>query len=282
MYAAHRDWAQRHAEPLTRLAPPHVNERSPDRRLRVGYVSPDFREHPDPRFFGPLLRHHDRAEVEVYCYADVPRPDGVTARLRQSAVRDPADRWRDVSCWSDEQLASAIRRDRVDILVDLAGHTGNRRLGVFARKPAPVQVAYVGYPDTTGMSAMDYRLTDSLHDPPGEADALHTEKLVRLDPCCWCYNPGLGCAVPEVGELPVLSRGHVTFGAFNRLIKVTPRMAKLWAAVLEAVPGSRLAMLGGPGEDAQSAAEGTGPSGPGPEAGCTAPANIARGVPQLA
>jgi len=171
----HLEWARRHAEPLTAAAPPPEPPRRSGRRLRVGYVSADFREHPIGYFCGPVLRHHDRKRIEVYCYSDVRVPDAVT-----HALRSTDSTWRDTRALSDEALAGLVRKDGIDILVDLAGHTHGDRLLAFARRPAPLQVAWIGYPNTTGMSAMTHRITDAYADPPGTTEHLHSERLVRM------------------------------------------------------------------------------------------------------
>ena len=169
----------------------------------------------------------------VKCFATraVPRADETTARLQGHA-----DQWRDTGRQDDATVASMIRRDRIDILVDLAGHIGGRRLMVFARKPAPVQITYIGYQNTTGMRAMDYRLTDAWSDPPGETDSYYTEKLVRL-PHVFCYLPSDNA--PKVTPLPARDNGFVTFGSFNNFSKVTPGLLDTWAEILQAVPRSR-------------------------------------------
>jgi predicted O-linked N-acetylglucosamine transferase (SPINDLY family) len=225
----HRRWNLRHAAALKRLTQPHGNDRSPERRLRIGYVSADLREHPVGRFLLPLLAHHDQAQVEIYVYAQVLVPDALTPRLRAHAAV-----WRSLVGLSDEKAADLIRQDQIDILVDLAGHTAHNRLLVFARKPAPVQVTCLGYPNSTGLSAMDYRLTDAYADPPGHTESQHTERLIRLAPCAWCYQPG---AAPALAEGPA---GPITFGCFNNLAKVTEPMLKVWGRILRAVPQSRL------------------------------------------
>ena len=175
IYEEHCRWNQCHAAPLERLARPHGNERSPERRLRVGYVSPDFRVHCQSLFTVPLFSSHDHRQFEIFCYSDVDRPDHVTARLRGYA-----DTWREISGRSDEQLAELIRDDQIDILVDLTMHMAGNRLLVFARKPAPVQVSWLAYPATTGLTAIDYRLTDPYLDPPGGDDRCYAEESIRL------------------------------------------------------------------------------------------------------
>ena len=170
LLAEHLEWAARHAEALTENAAGHDNDRTPDRRLRIGYVSPHFREHAVNFFVSPVLASHDHERFEILCYSSTLPTDAFTERLRAAA-----DQWRDVTCKTDEQLAEMIRADRIDIAVDLSGHMGWTRLQTFARKPAPVQVTYLGYQNTTGMSAMDYRLTDEWADPTGQTDRWHTE-----------------------------------------------------------------------------------------------------------
>jgi predicted O-linked N-acetylglucosamine transferase (SPINDLY family) len=216
--------------------------------LRVGYVSPDLRRHSVATFFEPLLAHHDKAAVEVTCYSATDRPDDRTARLRGQA-----DRWREVARASDDQVAELIRSDGIDILVDLTGHMAGNRLGVFARRPAPVQVTYVGHPNTTGMNSMGYRLTDPYLDPVGgDSDGRHTERLARLPRVFGCYQP------PEepldVAPAPLTATGgRVTFGCLNNPAKVTVPVLELWARLLAAVPGSTLVLLGQPHDAAAGA-----------------------------
>ena len=230
-------WGRRHADPLTAAAPPPVHVRATDRRLRVGYVAPDFRDHCQSFFTLPLLAHRDRERFEVVCYADVPAPDDVTARLRSHA-----DGWRDTVGLSDAALADTIRADGVDILVDLTVHMARHRLLAFARRPAPVQVTWLGYPGTTGVAAIDYRLSDPHLDPPGDdRDALYAERTVRLPDTFWCYDPLTDG--PPVGTLPAAKNGFVTFGCLNNFCKVTGPTLALWAAVLARVPRSRLLLL---------------------------------------
>ena len=185
----------------------------PERRLRIGYVSPDFRNHAESFFTIPLLSNHDHRQVEIFCYAEVARPDDVTERLRGYA-----DVWRVTVGLTDEQMADMVRKDRIDILVDLALHTAKNRLLVFARKPAPVQVTWLGYPGTTGLSTMDYRLTDPYLDPPGENDS-----AIRNNPSVCRTHSGVTTPVtdqPLVNELPALANGFITFGCLNNFCKV--------------------------------------------------------------
>ncbi len=233
LYEEHRRWNQDHAAPLVKFIQPHLNDRSPDRRLRVGYVSPNFGSHPVGRFLLPLLESHDHRSFEIFCYASVDIPDTMTDRCRAHA-----DVWRDVLGLSDEQVAHTIRQDRIDILVDLTMHMRNNRLLVFARKPAPVQVTYLAYCGTTGLSTMDYRLTDPYLDPPGQDERFYSEQSVRLPETYWCYRPVI--ETPPVNALPALTAGHVSFGSLNNFCKVTPPTLAAWSRLLQAVPGSRL------------------------------------------
>jgi predicted O-linked N-acetylglucosamine transferase (SPINDLY family) len=226
----HRAWAQRHVTPLAAARRPHQNAPEPDRRLRVGYVSPDFREHPVARFVLPLFREHDRHQVEVFTYSDAARPDPVTRLLR-----DQVDQWRDVSTLRDEQLADLVRTDEIDILVDLAAHSGRNRLLTFARKPAPVQITYLAYCSTTGVDAIDYRVTDRFLDPPGEPGH-YTETSIHLPQCYWCYSE------PPLGGRPGTERaaGPPTFGCLNNFAKVSDVTLGLWMRLLRHVPEARL------------------------------------------
>jgi protein O-GlcNAc transferase len=229
LYAEHR----RYGAKVAKLYAAPQAERLDGRRLRVGYVSPDFRLHVVACFFEPILANHDRERFEVFCYYNHRIEDQVTARLRAMA-----DHWLDCVHLSDDELAQRIRDDRIDILVDLAGHTADNRLPVFALKPAPLQATYLGYPNTTGLAAIDYRFTDTHADPPGESDRLSTEQLVRLPNSYFCYRPLDNC--PQVSPLPALANGWVTFGCFNNLPKVSDQFLEAAARVLLRVRGARL------------------------------------------
>ena len=226
-FAEHRRWAERHTRSIDRVRP-HSMNRDPERRLHVGYVAPDLAASPVAYFLEPLLRAHDRTQVQVTCYAGA-----AGGRLDHLA-----DRCHDVTALPDATVAELVQRDSVDILVDLAGHTSNHRLFTFARRPAPVQATYCGYPNTTGLDAIDYRLTDEWADPVGMTEALHSEELVRLPGGFLCYAPAADA--PEPSPPPSLAGGGVTFGSFNHLPKITPPVIELWARVLQAVPGSRM------------------------------------------
>jgi len=246
----HRRWNQQHAAPLKKPIQPHINNRDPERRLRIGYVSPDFCEHCQSFFTIPLLSQHDRRNYQIVCYASVPRPDAVTARLQGYA-----DIWRDALSLSDEQLAGQIRQDEIDILVDLTLHMAGNRLLVFARKPAPVQVTWLGYPGSTGLAAMDYRLSDPYLDPLGMDESIYSEQTIRLPDSFWCYDPLDGREI-VVNALPALESregqaGRVTFGCLNNFCKVNQGILALWAQVLRQVPNSRLLLLAPQGSPRQ-------------------------------
>jgi predicted O-linked N-acetylglucosamine transferase (SPINDLY family) len=229
-----RKYSAIHIHPLPRPTS-YANDPNPGRRLRIGYFSPDFRQHSVAYFFEPLLAHHDPAAVETYCYADVGAPDAVTARLEKLAAH-----WQTVTGQTDQQIADLILADQIDILIDLAGHTGGGRLPMLGRKPAPVQATYLGYPDRTGVETIDYRIVDSITDPPASPDEAGPEKLFRLDPPFLCFQPPADS--PDVSALPAMSNGHLTFGSFNALPKITPGTIRLWAGAMTAVPNSRLLM----------------------------------------
>jgi predicted O-linked N-acetylglucosamine transferase (SPINDLY family) len=230
---AHKSWADLHELPHVKNWKPHDNDRSPDRRLRIGYVSPDFRGHSVSYFLEPILQNYDRDQFELYAYAHMSTTDMHTWRLRAQI-----EQWREISARPPDEVAAQIREDRIDILIELAGHTGNNALAVFARKPAPVQINMIGFPSTTGLSSMDYRITDALCDPPGQTDPFNTESLIRLPDIFWCYRPPDNC--PEVASLPADETGQITFTSVNNFTKVTPDVQRMWAQVLKAVPNSRL------------------------------------------
>lgn len=239
--AEHRNYAARFEAPLGPRRQPHRNARDPERRLRVGYLSPDLHAHSVAYFIEPIFTHHDRSRIEVFAYYSHARHDEVTARLQAST-----DHWVACGGWTNERLAERIRQDEIDILVDLAGHThkADNRLLTFAYKPAPVQVTYLGYPSTTGLAAMDYRLCSADTDPPGQ-EAWHSETLYRLPRSLWCYRPRAHWPLMAASP-PLLSAGVVTFGSMNNPAKVSPEACALWAEILRAVPGSRLIMTSVP------------------------------------
>jgi predicted O-linked N-acetylglucosamine transferase (SPINDLY family) len=233
VHALHLEFAERFERPLRTVWPVHPNPPEAGRRLRVGYLSPDC--HPAALFFlRPVWARHDREQVEVFTYfdapppADPPLPAGLTVRVLRGLT--------------DAQVAEQVRADGIDILLDIAGHVGHSRILSLARKPAPVQVEWLDYLGSTGLAAMDYRLTDRLADPPG-AEAMHSERLLRMpEPYCqWCYP---GTLPLEEGESPQGRNGYLTFGSFNHQVKLTPRTLALWQRLLDALPTARLRLLG--------------------------------------
>jgi predicted O-linked N-acetylglucosamine transferase (SPINDLY family) len=233
LLAEHKAWAARHCYPYRKLMKPHTNGRDSERRIRIGYVSPDFRMHPVGRFILPLLSGHDHSKFEVYCYASVKKPDSVTDRMRACA-----DVWRNVRGISNIELSEIVRRDQIDILVDLTMHMADNRLTLFAYKPAPVQVTYLAYAGTTGMDTIDYRVTDPWLDPVETADDVYTEKSVRPGISYWCYEAPLENL--PLTPPPLLRNGHVTFGCLNNFCKISKQVAETWCRILNAVPNSRL------------------------------------------
>jgi len=222
----------------------HQSSNTVKDRLKIGFVSPDFCVHSCAYFLLPLLSNLNHDRFEVFCYATVERPDEMTARFQALA-----DHWHNALGQINQDLASTIKNDGIDILIDLAGHTKGNRLPVFAMKPAPVQATWLGYPNTTGLRNMDYRLVDAMSDPDGisdnspdnfpeKSDVFHTEKLLRLPHGFLCFQPLT--AMPEVSALPALENGYITFGCMNNFSKVTNQVLDLWAQLLQQVPNSRL------------------------------------------
>jgi len=228
--AEHFEWGRRIADPLWR-EPVFSNSREPQRRLRIGYVSADFFGHAAADFIHSFLPQHERARYDISCYANAPIPEASRQLYGHS--------WRDISGLDDAQAASLIAGDAIDILVDLSGHTRGNRLLVFARKPAPLQLTFLGYPNTTGMRAMDYRLSDAYADPPGASERRYRERLLRMPQGLWCYRPPAE-DLPEAGAPPALRKGHVTFGSMNNVAKLNAGIVGLWAELLLRVSGARL------------------------------------------
>ena len=235
LFARHAEFGRRLEQAVAaRFA--FSNPKDPARRLRIGYVSGDFSYHVVTLFLLPVLERRNRAAVEVFCYSTAERVDEYTRKLAAHA-----DAWRPCAGLSEAQLADAIHADGIDILVDLAGHSGEPQLRVFAQRPAPLQATWLGYLNTTGLTRIDYRITDAHADP---TDAGHTEKLARLPHSQWCYRPFIQAAA--AASPPVRKNGYVTFGSFNQVLKLSQASRRLWARLLERVPGSRLVILGVP------------------------------------
>ncbi len=224
----HRDWARRHETSPIEPVPEIGKTEGP---IRIGYVSPDFWTHSVAYFIEPVLAAHDPDRVHVTCYSDVTEPDETTARLRGLAAQ-----WRDVAALDNAALCRQVRDDGIQVLVDLSGHTGNNRLRLYGHRPTPVQVTWIGYPATTGLKSMDYRVTDAWADPPGETDRFHSERLLRLPGGFLCYRPPADA--PDPVERPM--DRPLTFGSFNNLSKVTDAAIALWCEILVRAPGSRL------------------------------------------
>jgi predicted O-linked N-acetylglucosamine transferase (SPINDLY family) len=229
---AHREYEQRHAAPLRAAWRTFDNRPDPERPLRVGFVSPHLSQHPVGYFLIRVLEHMDRQAFTAVCYSDRARNDALTDRFQAAAGE-----WRNVARLADDQLAELIRADGIDILFDLAGHTGGNRLLVFARKPAPIQITWLDYEGTTGLSAIDYLLADPYEIPPS-AEAGCSEQVLRMPDDFVCYDPP--SVAPAVGPLPALGSGRVTFASFNLPCKVTPRVVEVWSEILHRVPQSRL------------------------------------------
>ena len=243
IFAAHRAWGETvAADAAATPAAPFLNPREPDRRLRIGYVSGDLYTHPVAQFLLPLLARHDPQAVEVFCYAELERTDAITEQIRRFAAG-----WRETNALDDAALAAQFRADRIDILIDIAGHTARNRLQALAVKSAPVTATWLGYPTTTGLRSIDWRITDAIADPPGAED-FHTERLWRLPDGFLCYAPQV--PTPPVAPPPSAQSGAVTFGSFNTPMKLSAATVESWAAILRAVPASRLLLKAGLFNDA--------------------------------
>ncbi len=232
-----KKWDEQHGLPLRSKIKSYPNSLDPDKRLRIGYVSPDFRLHPVGRFLLPIMKHHDKTNVEIYCYSNSDREDEITGQYR-----DIANHWESVYSLSDDVASEKIRSDQIDILVDLSLHTSGNRLRMFAQKPAPIQFTYAGYPGTTGLSAIDYRFTDSELDPEG-SDEHYAEKSIRI-PNFWCYDPAIDDDIAL--ELPATRNGYITFGSLHNFCKVNYDVLNLWGKLLRELPNSRLILLAPP------------------------------------
>ncbi|MBF0310482.1 MAG: tetratricopeptide repeat protein [Magnetococcales bacterium] len=232
---AHLAWDRRHGQPRAGRFPPPAPPREPDKVLNLGLVSADFGQHPVGYFLLPVLPHIDRGRFRLFLYSGRSREDEITARLKAQA-----DGWRAVAPLSDDDLLRLIRQDGIDILLDLSGHTMGNRLPVFAMKPAPLQGTWAGYVGTTGLAAIDFLVTDRFENPPG-SEAFVREKLLILPDGYVCYQPP--AYAPEVGELPALKNGFITFGCFNNLVKINRKVLDLWGRLLQDLPDARLLLI---------------------------------------
>jgi protein O-GlcNAc transferase len=232
IFSVYQEFNQRIAEPLQCNWQPHNNDRTPNRRLKIGYVSPDFRAHSTLYFLEPLLAGHDKTQVEVTAYAELTQEDIITERYRNYF-----EHWVPTRALTDVELAAQIRADQIDILIDLAGHTSNNRLSVFAYRPAPISISWLGYAYTTGLTAIDYFLTDEIMTPPG-SEQLFSEMPWRIKTPAYVYRPATGMGA--VSALPAQSNGYITFGTLTRAIRINHHTIRVWAMILQQVPNSRL------------------------------------------
>jgi protein O-GlcNAc transferase len=237
LFARHRSFGERLEMAIPRRFSAFRNGRDPERRLKIGFISGDFSYHPVALFLIPFIERLDKARLEIAGYHVATTTDAIT-----SVLRSRMDRWRDASAMPEEALANAVHSDGIDILVDLSGHTGVARLGVFAQQPAPVQATWLGYTNTTGLTRMQYRISDAVCAPPGIAEQWHTEKVMRLPHAYFCYRPFFSVAASP--QPPLEKNGFVTFGVFTQIAKLNSRMRTLWAQILRQVPDSRLVIAG--------------------------------------
>ena len=233
LFDAHQFFGQRYCSEFYPQNPYFDNRPDPERPLKIGYVSGDFREHPVGQFIEPAFAHHNPAQFEIHAFYNHGPSDTLTARLRSHVAH-----WHPIAGQDDDTVADLIRTLGIDLLIDLSGHTEHHRLFVFARKPAPVQATWLGYPGTTGLATMDYRICDAYTDPPGLTERFHTEKVLRLPECQWCHKSYDD--LPSIGELPLSRTGWLTLGSFNRPAKLNEQVLALWTEILKAIPQSRL------------------------------------------
>ncbi len=241
IFREHLEWEKRVKRGITIKTYPRRVLHQDKTPLRIGYISGDFKTHSVAYYFEPILKFHNPDSFEVYCYSDVENPDSMTQRLQRLSHH-----WHNIHGKKNDEVIELILQDHIDILVDLAGHAGNKRIALFLNRLAPVQVTYLGYPNTTGISTMDYRLTDRWADPEG-MDIYYTEKLYRLKDGFLCYRPPVDA--PPVSEAPVKSNGYITFGSFNNLPKINSLTIEVWSKILQAVPNAKLFIKSKPFKD---------------------------------
>lgn len=230
---AAKQFGERFANSLQRTKA-FLNSRDADRKLRIGYISPNFCHHPVNYFFGHLLELHNRDDFEVFLYSNTPKEDEITEKIKQQT-----DHWRDIRGIDDNEAANLIEKDNIDILIDLAGHTPQNRLMIFARKPAPIQITWLGYPATTGLNAMDYRITDIYSEPEGKTENLSIEILWRLPEIFCCYK-ARDNSPDVINQPPFEKNNYITFGCFNNFAKVNENVLRTWAKIMERVPDAHL------------------------------------------
>lgn len=241
VFNEHREWERRFRQTsiITETTIGKIASKKP--KLNIGYLSADFRIHSVGYFIEPIIKNHNKSKFNIFCYADVAAPDAITEDIRQCCTE-----WRQIYNSPDSEIISMIKNDNIDILVDLAGHSGDNKLTVFLSKPVPIQVTYLGYPNTTGLSTMDYRFTDRWADPPF-TDVFYTEKLWRLPKGFLSYKPPEN--VPDIIEIPVVKNSYVTFGSFNNIAKISPETISTWSEILSSVPNSKLIIKAKPFND---------------------------------
>jgi len=230
----HQKFSELYEKPLEKLNPPQDNKNlNPNKKIKLGYVSGDLKTHSVSFFLEGILTNYNRENFEVICYYNGDKIDETTIRFRTLV-----DGWRQIENQEDEELVELIKKDQIDILVDLSGHTKGNRLLLFAQKPAPIQVNYIGYPNTTGLKNIDYRIVDNYTDPIGTTENLHSEELIRLPNCFLCYRPPIN--TPEVSFCPYLKNKYVTFGSFNNFTKISPTIISYWSKIFINIPNSKL------------------------------------------
>lgn len=236
LWREHQAWAEhhaKHASEATRPTKTPISSASDRRKIRIGYISPDLRLHSVCYFFIPLLKSHDKERFEIFCYSDVSNPDQTTSEIRRLS-----DQWRDVRGKPSAQVHRLIREDQIDILIDLAGHTMGNRMELFGLRAAPMQASWLGYPETTGLPTVDFKIADRIVYPESENGKYSSERILRLPNGYHCYLAPPGC--PDISDLPVKRNGYITFGSFSSLAKLTPATVALWCEVLKQVPDSKL------------------------------------------
>jgi len=236
-FQAARDWDERFGHPDKVMFPLTKRTLGPRDRLRIGFVSADFRQHSVAQCLEPLLKHYDKSRIEISLFAVSPQEDEVSARFKSYV-----DLWRAVTPMSPKDLAERIRRDGIDILIDLSWHTGGNRLSMFPMRPAAVQMSWLGFFASTGLDAIDYRLTDAIMDPPGQTEALHSERLLYL-PSVLTYQPNENA--PAITPLPMQRQGRITFAAVSKINRASPAVLDAWAEILQALPDARLIIFSG-------------------------------------
>ena len=230
LFIEHIEYGKIHNK-LTENNIKYYNNFVSNKRLKVGYVSSDFSDHPVAYFIEPVLKNHNKSIIEPICYSNVSKPDNIT-----NIIKSHCSKFIDIYGINSEKVSNIIRNDNIDILVDLAGHTRGNSLTVFAHKPAPIQISYLGYPNTTGLKAIDYRLVDNITDP--DQDELYTEKLIRFQNCFLCFSPCY--KYPDIKPLPCLNNGYITFGSFNNISKINIEVIRVWSEILKRTTNSKI------------------------------------------